>query len=437
MTDIPGKTRVYTGLLLATTTIVLVSSLLNQTLERNDKKIVTALILGLMIVLVEKFEIDFPHPSFQFSVSVGAILALACGLTLGPLAGALVVISAELISDVWLRLKPIQVAVNAANLGLATFCGATVYEQLAGGPKSPLDTFQSMAATVIAAAVYTLVNTGILALIISPVVGDSPLNMWKANFNPTYTFVSLPALASLVPLISERNPYAVLVLFVPLIVAHLAQRTLRKVEVQTQATMEGLADALERRDPYTSRHSIRVTDFVRLILQEMPHVPAATQQTILDAARIHDLGKVGTLDSALHKAGPLTEEERKEMQKHPAIGAEIVGQMETYKRIAVIVRHHHERWDGRGYPDGLAGETIPLGSRIICVADSFDAMTSDRPYRGALSYDDARAELIRNAGTQFDPTIVSAFERALCGPPVESRPSNSSNNQILITAAAD
>jgi HD-GYP domain-containing protein (c-di-GMP phosphodiesterase class II) len=433
MRDIPLKTRIYTGLLLLTTALVLGVALSNHTFVQDNRRLKTAFILGLMIVLVEKFEIDFPHPSFQFSVSVGAILALACGLTLGPLSGALVVITAEVISDVWLRLKPIQVVVNATNLGLATFCGGLVYQQLARGATSPLDDFSTMAATVIAAAVYTIVNTGLLALIISPVVGDTPLYMWKANFNPTYTFVSLPALASLVPIISKENPYAILVLFVPLIVAHLAQRTLRKVEVQTQATMEGLTDALERRDPYTSRHSIRVTDFVRAILEEMPHIPASTQQTILDAARIHDLGKVGTQDSALRKPGPLTEEERLDIQQHSAIGADIVGRLESYKRIATIVRHHHERWDGKGYPDGLSGEDIPLGSRIICVADSFDAMTSDRPYRRALSTDDAHAELVKHSGTQFDPVIVTAFERALGKSPLDA----TVGRPLLIAAAAD
>jgi HD-GYP domain-containing protein (c-di-GMP phosphodiesterase class II) len=166
----------------------------------------------------------------------------------------------------------------------------------------------------------------------------------------------------------------------------------------------------------------------------MPHIPAATQQTILDAARIHDLGKVGTQDSALRKPGPLTDDERKEMEKHPTIGAEIVGQMETYKRIAPIVRHHHERWDGKGYPDGISGEAIPLGSRIICVADSYDAMTSDRPYRKALSHLDAHAELRKHAGTQFDPVIVAAFERAMDRP--FPGPANTKKDDDAFTAAA-
>jgi HD-GYP domain-containing protein (c-di-GMP phosphodiesterase class II) len=416
MRDIPLQTRIYTALLLVTTTVVLGVSLVNEQAGLAREYWVAAVLLGGMIILAEKFEIDFPHASLQFSISVGAILALACGLTLGPLYGALVVLTAELVSDVWLRLQPIQVAVNATNLALATFCGATVYQLLSGNVDTPLDTPQSMIATVIAAVVYTLVNTWSLALIIAPVVGYTPFQMWKSNFSATYVFVTLPTLGSLAPVIYYHNQWGILVLFVPLIGSHLAQRNLRKVEVQTQATMEGLADALERRDPYTSRHSIRVTDYVRAILLEMPHVPAPSQQVIIDAARIHDLGKVGTQDSALRKPGPLTDEERHDIQQHSAIGADIVGRLERFHIIATIVRHHHERWDGAGYPDKLAGEDIPLGSRIIGVADSFDAMTSDRPYRPAMSLQAALSELRKHSGSQFDPAIVEAFERALLKP---------------------
>jgi HD-GYP domain-containing protein (c-di-GMP phosphodiesterase class II) len=326
------------------------------------------------------------------------------------------VIVAELISDTWNRLQPIKVAVNAANLGLATFLGAATYQWLDGGAKTPLDSAQAMAATVAGALVYTMVNTWVLAVIIAPVVGDSPLRMWKANFSATYIFLVLPTLGSLVPIINDVNPIGIPILVVPLIGSHLAQRTLHQVAQESQGAMIGLNDALERRDPYTHRHSIRVTEYVTAILSEMPHIPALTQEAILNAARVHDLGKVGTGDAELHKTGPLTEQERQVMQTHAAIGADIISGLTIYQDSSEIVRHHHERWDGRGYPDGLEGETIPLGARIIAVADTFDAMTSDRPYRRALTADEALTEILRQSGKQFDPQIVRAFERALTTP---------------------
>jgi HD-GYP domain-containing protein (c-di-GMP phosphodiesterase class II) len=246
--------------------------------------------------------------------------------------------------------------------------------------------------------------------------------MWKANFSATYIFLVLPTLGSLVPIINDVNPIGIPILVVPLIGSHLAQRTLHKVAQETQGAMVGLTDALERRDPYTHRHSIRVTEYVSAILAEMPHIPALTQEAILNAARVHDLGKVGTGDAELLKAGPLTEQERQEMQQHAAIGADIISGLTIYQDSHAIVRHHHERWDGRGYPDGLQGEAIPLGARIIAVADTFDAMTSDRPYRRALSADDALAEILRQSGKQFDPQIVRAFERAFTTPARQSNP---------------
>jgi HD-GYP domain-containing protein (c-di-GMP phosphodiesterase class II) len=125
----------------------------------------------------------------------------------------------------------------------------------------------------------------------------------------------------------------------------------------------------------------------------------------------------------LKKPGALSSQERLELEQHPAIGADIVSRLEAYRQSIDTIRHHHERWDGTGYPDGLKGERIPLGSRIIAVADAFDAMTSDRVYRAALSIDVAIAELRKGRGTQFDPQIVDVFETAIAnqvGPPSSS-----------------
>jgi HD-GYP domain-containing protein (c-di-GMP phosphodiesterase class II) len=150
-----------------------------------------------------------------------------------------------------------------------------------------------------------------------------------------------------------------------------------------------------------------------LIRDEFPELTADKRDAIIAAARIHDLGKVATSDHILRKPGCLTDDEFAVIQRHPVDGSEILRHLTPYRHIVEIVRHHHERGDGRGYPDGLAGEAIPFGARVIAVADTYDAMTTDRPYRRALSHEEALAELQRGAGTQFDPVVVAAFERAL------------------------
>ena len=129
----------------------------------------------------------------------------------------------------------------------------------------------------------------------------------------------------------------------------------------------------------------------------------------ISAARVHDLGKIATADRILYKKEALTDEERQAIIAHPADGSELAGQFSMYRKGRDYIRHHHERWDGRGYPDGLAGTHIPLGARIITVADAYDAMTSDRPYRAALSPEIALAELRNGAGRQFDPDLVDIF----------------------------
>jgi HD-GYP domain-containing protein (c-di-GMP phosphodiesterase class II) len=223
-------------------------------------------------------------------------------------------------------------------------------------------------------------------------------------------------LGSLVPIAAAESAYGVLILAVPLAGSHLALRTLKKVELETQATIISLTDALEVRDAYTHHHSARVMEYVEAVLDEMPNVPTRLKLITVEAARIHDVGKIEIKDTALLKSGPLTDEERAEMQRHTEIGADIVANLGIYRYGSEIVRHHHERWDGKGYPDGLKGESIPLGSRIIAVADSFDAMTSNRPYRRALGFSTALEEITKNSGTQFDPQVVTAFSKAMTKP---------------------
>jgi HD-GYP domain-containing protein (c-di-GMP phosphodiesterase class II) len=416
MAELPRRTRIAAIICAIASVAALAGGTARYGVDRSRNDIVIALLLCVMIVLVEKFKVDFPHAAFDLNVSVSAILALAAGLTFGPVLAALVVIVGTLIDDVWDRLRPIQIVVNASNLGLATFFAALSYGFVAHEQYSPLHDLRNMLAAVVASFVYTMINTWGLAIVVAPVVGESTVGMWKSNFSATYLLVALPALGSLIPVVAKENPLALLILFVPLLGSHLAQRALRKVQLETQATIESLADALEVRDEYTHNHSVRVTEYVQGILDQLPHLPEGTRKMIRDAARIHDVGKMGVRDDALLKPGKLTDEEYEEIKRHPVIGADLIGNLEMYRRSVPIVRHHHERWDGKGYPDGVRGEDIPLGARIIAVADSFDAMTSDRPYRRAMAFEVALAEIRRYSGIQFDPQVVQAFEQALREP---------------------
>ena len=176
------------------------------------------------------------------------------------------------------------------------------------------------------------------------------------------------------------------------------------------ATLAALSSALDVRDTETEGHARRVVRYMELIAAELA-VPAADHPTLRRGALLHDIGKIGVPDHILRKPGPLTDLEWETMRTHPDLGARIIANVPFLTEVAEIIRAHHERWDGGGYPAGLAGEGIPLGARIFAVADSFDAMTSDRPYRRGRPLDEALAEIERCAGTQFDPAVVAAFLR--------------------------
>jgi hypothetical protein len=176
-------------------------------------------------------------------------------------------------------------------------------------------------------------------------------------------------------------------------------------------TVQTLARAVEMRDQYTGEHTRRVTDY-SLLLAEQLRLPIAEKYQLQIGTPLHDLGKIGIDDAILRKPGKLTPGEFEAMKTHTTKGASMVTSLLNMAPMIPIIKHHHERYDGTGYPDGLRGEHIPLNARIVAVADAFDAMTSDRPYRPALSVDAAFYELAKSAGTHFDPRCAHAFLQA-------------------------
>jgi ribonuclease P protein subunit RPR2 len=176
-----------------------------------------------------------------------------------------------------------------------------------------------------------------------------------------------------------------------------------------RATVRALADAVEARDAYTGRHAERVAAYGLAIARAAGLEVGAPELEF--GFLLHDVGKVAVPDAILFKAGPLTDEEYALVRRHPVTGWEIVRDIAFLGDGALVVRHHHERWDGKGYPDGLRGQAIPAAARVFAIADTLDALTTDRPYRRATGFAEARAVIVHLAGTQFDPDVVAAYER--------------------------
>ena len=193
---------------------------------------------------------------------------------------------------------------------------------------------------------------------------------------------------------------------------YLAFRSATEMHASTRFILESMADTVDLRDPYTGGHSRRVAEQVAAVLRTV-QVIGPEVDLILSAARIHDIGKIGVPDYILNKTGRLTADERAVMETHADRGAELLMRYPDFARGAAIVRHHHEHWDGNGYPHHLKGTAIPFGARVIAVVDAYDAMTTERPYRKAMSVDRAVAILRQGRGSQWDPQIVDAFLRTI------------------------
>lgn len=177
-----------------------------------------------------------------------------------------------------------------------------------------------------------------------------------------------------------------------------------------EATSLAMVTLIDVRDRSTERHSQRVTEYTERIARYLG-IDGSDLDVVRRGALLHDVGKIGIPDSILLKEGPLTEAEWVIMRTHPEIGARALGPIPVLRDAATIVLHHHERWDGRGYPQGLRGQAIHIGARIFAVADTLDAMTTDRPYRRALPWETAVEEIRRQRGQQFDPAVVDVFLR--------------------------
>ncbi|MBV9281786.1 MAG: HD-GYP domain-containing protein [Chloroflexi bacterium] len=222
---------------------------------------------------------------------------------------------------------------------------------------------------------------------------------------------SLLSVAVVAALLRQHVLTLTLVLL-PSALIYLAFRRAREMRARTYQMVAAMADVVDLRDQYTGGHSRRVVDLSAAVLRALGK-DGPEAELILAAARVHDIGKIAMPDALLRKEDRLTAAERAEMQTHPERGAELLERYPDFARGIDIVRYHHEHWDGTGYPHRLKGHSIPFGARVVAVADSFDAMTTDRPYRRALSVEQAATVLRAGRGKQWDPTVVDAFLRTI------------------------
>lgn len=260
-----------------------------------------------------------------------------------------------------------------------------------------------------AAAALLIVNTAAVAIIVGLQSGLSPLKVWYESIQfGAAEELALLALGLLGAVVVNVHPWTLPILFLPAVVVYRSLERYIQLRQQTLDAVESLADIVDLRDPYTAHHSRRVAVYARDLATTLDLDPDEVE-LIERVARVHDIGKVVVDREVLTKAGRLSDDEWAQLKQHPVSGSEILSQFPLFVLGASYVRHHHESFDGKGYPDGISGEQIPLGARIIAVADSLDAMASARPYRKALPTDVVLSELQRGRGTQWDARVVDAL----------------------------
>jgi HD domain-containing protein len=365
----------------------------------------TAVLLLLMASAAQVWPL---HLSTKIKVTVDDLPTFAAALLFDPLTAMLIAASSTLLGLRFrhARMRWYNRGFNAASTALGTGLSALMYHGL-GGPTPPA---MSAALLIIAAGVAKYASQALLVdFVVALQLRRRPLERWWETHRRDVPYESSLYLLGALAAVSVGNEPIALVLFaIPMVAMLVSMRETARVREQTRNAILELADLIDLRDPYTHGHSQRVAELAERLARRMKLEPSQIA-LIRDAARVHDIGKIGTNDMVLLKKGPLDDAERTEMQRHVEIGHRLLRHIPEFFEGAELVLAHHERHDGKGYPRGLAGNELPVEVSVISVADSYDAMTTDRPYRRGLPWQAVRAELLRCRDTQWRARAVDLF----------------------------
>ena len=409
----------------------------------------------LMAIIAELGSVQLFQTSRSW-VSMSSVVAVASIITLGPMAGVLTNLVSGLTTGIRTTLQGYKsseraslirrTAFNAGMLVIAVAAAGTAYT-LAGGKPSPSPTLSVILPLVLLVFVEWIVNAGILVGVISIQTGQKPIDIWNRDIVWQAPVSILGGIAGGGFLAIAYGTYGILgliVMLVPILSTSYAfsiykknmqgyvdgLENLNKDLKDTMLALErsnvdlidanhainrlnaelfrSLAKVFDMRDPYVGGHAAQVAIYAVGIAQALG-LPQERIELVRQAAFLHDIGKLAIPEAILHKPGKLSPIEYEFVKKHTDIGAELLASTEGLKHLAPFVRHHHERWDGNGYPWGLKGNNIPLEARILNVCDSVETMASDRPYHRAKSIDEIVKEVLRCSGTQFDPEVANVF----------------------------
>lgn len=409
MKDLPLTARIYIFLLvLGAIGVVSYSAFLIQ----YDLTLwLAVLIVGAAVMALDFVPIMIYGASIEMTISTA--VKFAAVLLFPPPVAILATFVGTLAGEVPAARVWYKKLFNISQMTIAIAVVGWIYFTLNQPQVDFFGSLQNVFAVTVAGLAVFIFNSTLVSLAVSFALRSPFRHIWSQNFPKViWHDLSMIPLGAFLAVLWRYNPLSIPLAALPLVVVRHSYETANQLQRQTHDALRALMRVIDARDQRTFDHSERVSNYAKLIAGAL-NLSQEEIEVIESAALLHDLGKVGMVDELLFNPEHLNSDEHKKAQRHAEIGAELLSKFPLFEKGAVLVYHHHERYDGKGYPDGLKGEEIPLGARIISVADAYQAMTENRPYRRALSEEAAISELIKGSGSQFDPSVVQAFLKIL------------------------
>ena len=361
----------------------------------------------ILSTIVEFMPVELPVGG---DVTIGFPIDFVVILVYGPATAIVVTVFGALIGEiVGGKTRWYKIVFNIAQYALSTGIAGMVYQGL-GGVVGAINLTNYIVPAAISAVVFYLINSNLFMIVISLAEEISILSIWKNRVKGIVaTYIALAPIGFIMAMVYVSiGILGIILFFFPLILARRSFELYTKMRKVYLDTIRALAAAIDAKDPYTKGHSERVAEISVGLAQEL-NLPGRDIENIEYTALLHDIGKIGIDDRILGKETSLTSQEFDRIKEHPAIGANIIEPVDFLKNSYEAIYHHHERYNGKGYPEGLKGKEIPLEARIFALCDAYDAMGSDRPYRKKLDKDKILKELKDQSDKQFDPEVVKAL----------------------------
>jgi len=358
-------------------------------------------------IFAEFIPVDLPVGGV---ISIGFPIDFVLILVYGPALAMLITALGALIGEIIERkVSWYKIIFNTSQYALTAGIAGIAYQQ-AGGVVGPQNIFRFILPATICALTYCIVNITLFIMVVSFAQNVRIATIWRTSIKETVpSYIAEAPMGFLMAIVyTEVGIVGILLFFLPLLLARRSFELYTKMRKVYLDTIRALAAAIDAKDPYTKGHSERVAETAVVLAQEL-NLSDKDIENIEYTALLHDIGKIGIKDKILSKKSSLTDQEFDKIKEHTVMGAKIIEPVDFLKDSYKAIYHHHEKYNGKGYPDGLKSEDIPLSARIIAVADAYDAMGSDRPYRKKLNMNKILKELKDQSGKQFDPEVVNAL----------------------------